>query len=76
MNLEEFDQRSQQMLDVSEGVLAWRLDSEAAVAVNLGPGPASVDLAGRVVLASDSSREGRASDAELEPWGCVVVETG
>lgn len=65
---------SQRMLDAPDGVLAWRLGSELAVAVNLGHGLASVDLAGRIVLASDTSREGRPFDAELEGWGCVILE--
>ena len=73
-DLESKGSDSQRMLDTSEGVLAWRLGSDAAAAVNLAPRPASVDLAGEVVLASDPSREGRALRSALKLWDCVLVE--
>jgi glycosidase len=65
----------QRMLDAPEGVLAWRLGSRTTVAVNLGDLPWPIDVPGTVVFASDATREGGSSVGQLEPWGCVVVES-
>jgi glycosidase len=65
----------QRMLDAPEGVLAWRLGSRTTIAVNLGDRPRRLDETGTVVFASDAAREGGSAGGELEPWGCVVVES-
>ena len=72
---ERVDLRSgdQVLLDVPEGVLAWRRGGETVVATNLSARPVAVTLAGRVLLATDPALEDDAMGTELAPWACVVL---
>jgi len=67
---------SQMLLDAPEGVLAWRLGSGPTLAANLGDRPLPVDIPGRIVLASDPSREGHTLGSAMNGWSCVILETG
>jgi glycosidase len=51
------------------GVWAWRRGEGTAVAINLTDSPASLSLAGDVLL----STKGRDDPSRLEPWEGVVV---
>ena len=64
-------------VDAPDGVVAWRRtrgDDRRIVAVNMGPEPAALDLAGRVVVASDSRGEGGAFDGKLPADHAVIVD--
>jgi alpha-glucosidase len=64
-------------VDAPDGVVAWRRtrgDDRRIVAVNMGPDPAALDLAGRVVVASDGRGEGGAFDGKLAADHAVIVD--
>jgi alpha-glucosidase len=64
-------------VDAPDGVVAWRRtsgDDRRIVAVNMGPDPAALDLAGRVVVASDGRGEGAAFDGKLPADHAVLLD--
>ena len=72
-DLPDLREGGQLLLDAPDGVLAWRRGAETTNVANLTAAPVRMEAAGKIVLATEPSREGRPLDGELEPWGCVVV---
>jgi alpha-glucosidase len=59
------------------GTWAWRRGEDTLVALNLGPAPADVDVAGRVLVATRRERDGEAvpGPLRLAPGEGVVLDT-
>jgi alpha-glucosidase len=68
-----------EMLDAGPDVVAWRRTGGAGsghriVAVNMGPSPAALELAGTVLVASDGAGEGSPFPGTLGPDRAVLIE--